>query len=46
MIKDCQLLLKPCKGKLKKKKSSLSHPADLGKIRSSTADIRKGMDKR
>jgi len=46
MIKDCQLLLKPCKGKLKKKKSSLSHLAVLGKIPSPGRNIQEGMDKR
>jgi hypothetical protein len=46
MIKDSQLLLKPVKQNLKKKKSSLSHTAILEKIRSPGSSIQKGMDKR
>jgi len=46
MVKDSQLLLKPVKQKLKKKKSSLSHTAILGKICSPGPGIQKGMDKR
>jgi hypothetical protein len=46
MIKDSQLLLKPVKRKLKKKKSSLSHTPIFAKGHLAISTIQKGMDKR
>jgi hypothetical protein len=46
MIKDSQLLLKPVKKKLKKKKSSLSHTSISAKSHLAISNIQKGMDKR
>jgi hypothetical protein len=46
MIKDSQLLLKPVKKKLKKKKNSLSQTGILTKNHPAVCNIQKGMDKR
>jgi hypothetical protein len=46
MVKDSQLLLKPVKQKLKKKKSGLSLPSILQKIRPAISNNQKEMDKR
>jgi hypothetical protein len=46
MIKDSQLLLKPVKRKLKKKKTSLSHAGTVTKNQPTISNIQKGMDKR
>jgi hypothetical protein len=46
MIKDSQLLLKPVKKKLKKKKSSLSHTPIFAGKHLAISNIWKGMDKR